>query len=215
MLALLESAEEKSGYDLVRETWKPILGADFDRGWNRVLHDGLLKGSEPSPAAPRIDAKVVADLAKSPPAPSADSFEVVFRASAAVYDGRYANNAWLQELPEPVSKLTWDNAAIVSADTGARARREDRRPRAAEAPRPRARSLPVMILPGSADHSVTLALGYGRTAAGRVGNGVGVQRLRPAHLRSAWIRRRRRARQGGGTSPARHHARSLERRRAA
>ena len=173
ILALLESAEGKSGYDLVRETWKPILGADFDRGWNRVLHDGLLKGSERSPAAPRIDAKVVADLAKSPPAPSAESLEVVFRPSAAVYDGRYANNAWLQELPEPVSKLTWDNAAVVSTETG-RALGVKTGDLVRLKLRDRELLAPVMILPGNADHSVTLALGYGRTAAGRVGNGVGV-----------------------------------------
>ena len=97
----------------------------------------------------------------------------MFRASASVYDGRYANNAWLQELPEPVSKLTWDNAAVVSPETArglglktgdvARLKLRDRE-----------LAVPVLVVPGSADQSVTLALGYGRTAAGRVGNGVGV-----------------------------------------
>ncbi len=173
MLALLESADEKSGYDLVRETWKPILGADFESSWNRVLHDGLLKGSEPPPVAPRIDAKAVADLGKSPPASTAETVEVVFRPSAAVYDGRYANNAWLQELPEPVSKLTWDNAAVVSSET-ARALGVKSGDLVRLKVRDRELLAPVMILPGNADHSVTLALGYGRTAAGRVGNGVGV-----------------------------------------
>jgi MoCo/4Fe-4S cofactor protein with predicted Tat translocation signal len=173
MLALLESGEEKSGYDLVRETWKPILGADFDRGWNRVLHDGLLKDSEAQTITPRIDAKAFAGLGKSPPAPSTDTVEVVFRPSAAVYDGRYANNAWLQELPEPVSKLTWDNAAIVSSET-ARSLGVKTGDLVRLKVRDRELLAPVMILPGNADHSVTLALGYGRTAAGRVGNGVGV-----------------------------------------
>jgi MoCo/4Fe-4S cofactor protein with predicted Tat translocation signal len=173
ILALLESGEEKSGYDLVRETWKPILGADFERSWNRVLHDGLLKGSEPPALAARIDTKVAADLAKAVPAPSASSFEIVFRPSAAVYDGRYANNAWLQELPEPVSKLTWDNAAVVSLETG-RALGVKTGDLVRLKLGGQELVAPVLILPGNADGSVTLALGYGRSAAGRVGNGVGV-----------------------------------------
>ncbi len=92
MLALIESGVEKPGYDLVRETWKATLGADFERAWSRVLHDGLLEGSALAPVSPRIDAKALADLAKSarPPA-GPEALEVVFRPSAAVYDGRYAN----------------------------------------------------------------------------------------------------------------------------
>jgi MoCo/4Fe-4S cofactor protein with predicted Tat translocation signal len=170
MLALLESGEEKSGYDLVRETWKSTLGADFDRAWNRVLHDGVLKDSEPQSASPRFDTKVIADLAK---VPAAEGIEVVFRPSAAVYDGRYANNAWLHELPEPVSKLTWDNAAVVSLETA-----KSLGVRTGDLLRVtvRERSLvaPALVLEGVADHSITLALGYGRKAAGRTGNGVGV-----------------------------------------
>jgi MoCo/4Fe-4S cofactor protein with predicted Tat translocation signal len=173
LLAILQSAEEKPGYDLVRETWKKILpAADFERSWNRVLHDGLLKDSALSPVSVHMDANVMGQLAKAP-ADGAEGFEVVFRASAAVYDGRYANNAWLQELPEPVSKLTWDNAAVLSPEsarslglkTGDVARLKIR---------DRELAVPVLVVPGSADQSITLALGYGRSATGRVGNGVGV-----------------------------------------
>ncbi|MBI2963283.1 MAG: TAT-variant-translocated molybdopterin oxidoreductase [Deltaproteobacteria bacterium] len=178
MLALIESGEEKPGYDLVRETWTAVLAGDFERAWNRVLHDGLLEGSELAPASPRIDAKVLADLADAAqPLAGADALEVVFRASAAVYDGRYANNGWLQEIAEPVSKLTWDNAALVSAKTAAALGlksgdlvRVKLRERAIEAA--------ISVLPGNADHSVTIALGYGRSAAGRVGNGVGFDAYR-------------------------------------
>ena len=170
ILALLESGEEKSGYDLVRETWKATLGADFDRAWNRVLHDGVLKDSEPAAASMHFDTKALADVGK---APAGEGFEIVFRPSGAIYDGRYANNAWLQEVPEPVSKLTWDNAAVISTETAkslgvktgdlARIKIRDKTVVA-----------PVMIVPGVADRSITIALGYGRKAAGRVGNGVGV-----------------------------------------
>ena len=180
ILAFVESGEEKSGHELVRETWKSILGgSDFDRAWNRVLHDGLLKGSEPSLGSPRIDPKAIGDLVALAGAagPGRDSLEVVFRPSAAVYDGRYANNSWMQEAPEPVSKLTWDNAALLSPET-ARAlgvRTGDLvRVKLAD----RELEIAAMILPGNADDSVTLPLGYGRTAAGRVGNGVGFDAYR-------------------------------------
>jgi molybdopterin-containing oxidoreductase family iron-sulfur binding subunit len=172
LLAILQSGEPKPGYDLVRETWKTILPAvDFERSWNRVLHDGVLKDSAPSPASPRIDSKVMAELAKSS-GDGSEGLEVVFRPSAAVYDGRYANNAWLQEAPEPVSKLTWDNAAVISAET-ARGLGLETGDVARLKLRDREIAVPVLIVPGCADQSVSVALGYGRTAAGRVGNRVG------------------------------------------
>ncbi|MGD9765324.1 MAG: TAT-variant-translocated molybdopterin oxidoreductase [Candidatus Binatia bacterium] len=183
VLALLESGEERPGYDLVRETWQPLLGANFERAWSRALHDGVLADSEQTPVAIQIDMAALDALVGSAlvtaPAPTAERLELVFRPSAAVYDGRFANNAWLQELPEPVTKLTWDNAALLSQATASalgvnsgdlvRLTLRDRQVDAA-----------ALVLPGSADHSVTLALGYGRQAAGRVGNGTGfdVYRLR-------------------------------------
>jgi molybdopterin-containing oxidoreductase family iron-sulfur binding subunit len=185
ILALLASDEEKSGHELVRETWRTLVGGDFEPTWNRTLHDGVLPGSEPPALSPAADMDVLAALATGPlaAAPPADApaLEIVFRPAAAAYDGRFANNGWLQELPEPISKLTWDNAAVLSDATAAAlgVRRGDvvrltLRDRVLEAP--------VLPLPGSADHSVTLALGYGRTAAGRIGTGVGCNayRLRTA-----------------------------------
>jgi Fe-S-cluster-containing dehydrogenase component len=170
MLALLESGEEKPGYDLVRETWKTTLGADFERSWNRVLHDGVLKDSETPAASPRFDTKAIAELAKLP---GGEGFEVVFRPSSALYDGRYANNSWLQEVPEPVSKLTWDNAAVISAET-AKSLGLKTGDLARIKVRDKSLVAPVMIVPGVADRSITIALGYGRKVAGKVGNGVGV-----------------------------------------
>jgi molybdopterin-containing oxidoreductase family iron-sulfur binding subunit len=172
LLAILRSPEEKPGHDLVRDTWKKLLpAADFERSWNRVLHDGLLKDSALSPVAARMDPKVMGQLAKA--SGDAEGLEVVFRASASVYDGRYANNAWLQEAPEPVSKLTWDNAAVLSLDTATKLKLKTGDVARLKL-RDRELAVPVLVVPGSADQSITLALGYGRTAAGRVGNGVGV-----------------------------------------
>ena len=98
--------------------------------------------------------------------------EVVFRPDPSVYDGRFANNAWLQELPKPLTKLTWDNAALISPATAARLnlvsgdvvelRQGDRTVR-----------IPVWLAPGQPSDTLTLHLGYGRTRAGRVGNGTG------------------------------------------
>jgi molybdopterin-containing oxidoreductase family iron-sulfur binding subunit len=181
MLALLESGEEKRGYDLVRETWKAVLpAADFERAWHRVLHDGLLAGSEPSVVSPRVDPKaLVGELASlvGTAGATGKELEVVFRPSAAVYDGRFANNAWLQEAPEPVSKLTWDNAALLSSET-ARALGLASGDMARLKLAGRELEVAVLILPGNADGSVTLALGYGRSAAGGVGNGTGFNAYR-------------------------------------
>ncbi len=177
LLSFLAEGEEKTGHELVRATWQTILPATaFEKSWERVLHDGLLKGSELPTASPSVGAKPIADLlqgalAKTPPA-TAESLEIVLRPSAAVGDGRFANVAWMQEVPDPVTKLTWDNAALVAPETarelglssGDLVRIEYAKKRL---------EIPVFVVPGHAEHSVAIDLGYGRTAAGRIGNGVG------------------------------------------
>ena len=99
--------------------------------------------------------------------------ELVFRLDPGVLDGRFANNGWLQEVPKPITKLTWDNAALVSPATAKRLglANEDVVQLTASG---RTLQAPVWVVPGQADDSITLSLGYGRTRAGRVGNGVGV-----------------------------------------
>ncbi len=175
ILALLESGKEAAGYELVRETWKPLLGGDFERRWERVLHDGLLADSVPSPTAVSADAAALVALGaavRARPAPAAGTFEVVFQPSAVLYDGRGANSAWLQELPEPVTKLTWDNAALMSTTDADALGVADGDLISIELAG-RTLSIPALRLAGQAAGSVALALGYGRTAAGRIGNGVG------------------------------------------
>src|SRR5262249_28009564 len=98
--------------------------------------------------------------------------EIVFRASPAVHDGRFANVGWLQELPDAVSKMTWGNAALVSPKTAERlklANEDGAKLTVGDA----SAELPAWIGPGQAEDTVVVHLGYGRTAAGRVGNGVG------------------------------------------
>src|SRR5262245_24631250 len=108
VLGIMVGDKDRPGYDIVRDTWKTILGeADFDRKWNRVLHDGLLAGSELPEVVPAVKGEAFAQLAQS--AGSANGLEIVFVPSASLHDGRFANDAWLQELPDPLTKLTWDN----------------------------------------------------------------------------------------------------------
>jgi molybdopterin-containing oxidoreductase family iron-sulfur binding subunit len=160
-----ETGAIKPGYALVRATWDALLGGDEAR-WNRALHDGLLAGSAFSAQTPPV--KAVA----APSAPSSTGLEVVFAASPAVYDGRFANNAWLQELPDSMTKVTWDNAAMLSPATAA-AHGVVNGDRVKVAHRNAEIELPVWIQPGQSDDTLVLVLGYGRTAAGRVGDGVG------------------------------------------
>ncbi|HEX7089455.1 MAG TPA: Fe-S-cluster-containing hydrogenase [Longimicrobiales bacterium] len=112
-----------------------------------------------------------------PRAPAAADLELVFVRDASVYDGRFANNAWLQELPDPLTKLTWDNAAVVSPRTAARLGLEAGR-LVRLGLRGRELIAPVFVLPGQADGLVALALGYGREGAEAVARGVGLNAYR-------------------------------------
>ncbi len=174
LVGLLATGQDAPGYDLVRETWKPILGElDFEKKWNRILHDGLLAGSEPASVLPTLNRSPLADLARTLETPlGAGELEIVFAPSPALHDGRFANDAWLQELPDPITKITWDNPALLSPAT-AKALGVTSRDMVRLELRGRSLELPVWILPGQADETVTVTLGYGRRAAGRVGNGVG------------------------------------------
>jgi len=167
---------DRPGYDIVRDTWRPILGEDeFETQWNRVLHDGLLVASELPEVLPELTGEPFEDLARSiggAAGESADGLEIVFLPSSSVHDGRFANDGWLQELPDPLTKLTWDNPALISPTTATSLGlasgdlvRLDYAGRSME--------LPVWLVPGMTDGVVALTVGYGRSHAGRVGSGVG------------------------------------------
>lgn len=178
VLAWLATEAEEPGYNLVQKSAQTILsGPDFTQTWNRVLHDGLQKKSSLAERSPGVLAgsldQHINKLLQSYPTDSRDFVALQIKPSTSAYDGRYANNAWLQELPDPLTKLTWDNAALISPSMavdqdlangdvvtlGTNSNKIE---------------IPVWIAPGQDDHTVTISLGYGRERAGKVGNGVGV-----------------------------------------
>ncbi len=160
----------RSGYDIVRETWKGRdSGGDFERFWRRSLHDGYVAGSSLPPKKVSLKGKIGAQARRSK---TVSGLEVIFRPDPTVWDGRFSNNGWLQELPKPVTRLTWDNAALMSVATAERLGLQNEEV-VDLGYRGRSVKAPVWIVPGHPADSVTLHLGYGRTAAGRLGSGAG------------------------------------------
>ena len=164
------------GGDLVRRVFREqdLLKAgdgDFEAAFRKALNDGVVPGTEyatvdATPRAPR------GGVATARPTPAEGTFEVRFQTSPAVYDGRYANNGWLQEAPDPLSKLVWDNAALVSvADADAMGVRTTKKstPMLRVEANGRVLDVPAFVLPGQPQGVIGLQLGYGRTRAGNVG----------------------------------------------
>jgi molybdopterin-containing oxidoreductase family iron-sulfur binding subunit len=176
LLNLLATGIDSRGYEILRETWQSMIPGDFEAQWRQVLHDGILKGSATTPANAAVDPASVFGYISSNPFnrefPSKDNLEIAFRPSPTTFDGRFANNAWMQESPDPQTKITWDNAAYISSST-ARELGLNNSDIVSLKYRQRAIEAPVWILPGHADHSVSLYLGYGRDFGGRVADGVG------------------------------------------
>jgi MoCo/4Fe-4S cofactor protein with predicted Tat translocation signal len=176
--AMLNKAGE-SGYDAVRATWQKERPDAFELNWRRWLHEGLVPDTAVAPVTASV--KPVSAAATTAP----EGIEVLFRPDPTVWDGRFANNGWLQECPKPATKLTWDNTVqlapalaarlglatgdVVDVTAGGRSVRG-----------------PVWVSPGHADSSITLHLGYGRVRAGQVGNGAGFDAYRMRTSASAW-----------------------------
>jgi MoCo/4Fe-4S cofactor protein with predicted Tat translocation signal len=176
----------RSGYDVVRSFWISTGNGDttttsqpstsgaavtssFDKGWRKWLHDGVV----PNTAFPTKTVTVQAALpAATAAAGGSGELDVVFRPDPSVYDGRFANNAWLQELPKSLTKLTWDNAALIAPQTADRLMLvsgdlvEIKQGSTTV-------TIPVWLAPGQAADTLTLHLGYGRTRAGRAANEIG------------------------------------------
>lgn len=194
VLAAFTDQPERSSYDIVREYWQrqhgqqgnpsTNSGQDFEPFWRKALHDGFIAGTALPPKSIMLR-EYWPDADSSYPMPDLQSLEVMFQPDPTIYDGRFANNGWLQELPKPLTKLTWDNAALLSPATAERlglgytigSHGGEHGEALTEAVELRYQGrmvrAPVWIMPGHADHAVTVHLGYGRTRAGRVGTGRG------------------------------------------
>jgi Fe-S-cluster-containing dehydrogenase component len=193
IVAAVGGQSGRSSYEIVRDYWRGQNQKDFENWWRVALHDGVIAGTA---FAPKSVALNPAASFESPAAPSAgdakaqkaeaeNSLEFIYRVDPSILDGRYANNGWLQELPKPLTKLTWDNAVLMSPRTaqklalgyqiGGRGGEhgninadmveieyQGRRVRG-----------PAWIVPGHADNCLTIHLGYGRKRAGQVGTEMG------------------------------------------
>jgi MoCo/4Fe-4S cofactor protein with predicted Tat translocation signal len=173
LAALTENPQP--GYDLVHAYWSQQgLPGDFEKTFQTILHDGLVPNTALTARAVTLRSGA-AQLASAPvvliPGKDGD-LEIIFRPDPTIGDGRYANNGWLQELPKPLTKITWDNAVYLSPATAERLRVKEEDVVELQYKGGRV-SGPVSLLPGHADNSVTVHLGYGRTHAGRLGNGAG------------------------------------------
>ena len=127
------SDPDTSPYDAVRKTWQSNLGTgDTEHAWRKILHDGMVAGTA---FQPKTVSSKIGDLAVAPASDQDGTVEVIFRADPNIYDGRYANVGWLQEIPKPVTSMSWDNAALMSyrtlakfglAESGCRSHRIER-----------------------------------------------------------------------------------------
>ena len=175
-----------SAYAAVRETWLPVIQkneavpGDVEMAWRKVLHDGWIEGTAFDKTK---GAKADAAYRGTVPSPSPkDSLEIIFRPDPNVYDGRFSNVGWLQEVPKPVTSLSWDNGALMPGAliTKLGVGEEDIVEVSVGNGRVKA---PVVSMPGHPQNSVTVYLGYGRDFAGRIGSGQGFNAYL---LRNSW-----------------------------
>lgn len=226
VLAVFSDQYDRIGYDIVRDYWRSggrqeAVGSkqeaegrqtsqqaatvdanvtvEFEAWWRKALHDGFVPNSALPAKTVAFNPEGLSSAGKTTPGPQPPApgrFEVVFRLDPTIYDGRFANNGWLQELPKPLTKLTWDNAALLSPETAKRLglvntigwkggeilvdniRVEHRG---------QAFTCPTWIMPGQPEDVVTVHLGYGRKRAGRVGNGRGFNAYEIRTSDSPWI----------------------------
>ncbi len=183
LIAVLAGQSQSTGHELVQAYWqKQHTGADFDFFWRRSLHDGWIEGTT---FAPRQVTLKGANFPASP-VPAANAIEINFRRDPSIYDGRFSNNGWLQELPKPMTKIVWDNCLWVSPEMAARNGWQSRDMVNVEL-NGKTVGAPVWIQAGHADNSVTVFLGYGRRRAGRAGTGQGFDMYPLRYSATPWF----------------------------
>jgi molybdopterin-containing oxidoreductase family iron-sulfur binding subunit len=185
LLAALAGDRHPDGRALLRQAITRAHPVD----WEAAMALGFIERSEEPPVDVAVDLAAVGAAIAELPAPAggtAASLEIGFYRSPSVHDGRFANNAWLQERPTPIGKLTWDNAALLSPATARMLGVDDADLLEIDAA-PGSIRAPVLIVPGHADRSLSLWLGYGRSGAERVAAGVGVNAYRLRTHGAPWF----------------------------
>ncbi len=182
LIATLAGQPDPSSHEVVQSYWKKQHpGADFDMFWRKSLNDGWIEGTA---FAPKTQVKTnLAFLSDDRPMGARDfrdsvrlvdrnAMDINFRRDPSIHDGRFSNNGWLQELPKPMSKMTWDNPVLIGPAMAERLglKSEDMIEIELNGKKVTA---PVWIQAGHPDNSITVFLGYGRRRAGRVGTGAG------------------------------------------
>jgi MoCo/4Fe-4S cofactor protein with predicted Tat translocation signal len=213
LLALFSDNYDVKAYDMVKEFWRgqqasipsssaappstgklaanrpqdagaPASTSDSESWWRKCLHDGFIPGTALTAKTVALKSDWASQLSTNDRSASSNGYELVFKTDPTIYDGRFANNGWLQELPKPLTKLTWDNVALVSANTakklGVNPQNYDQGQKGREAFVDQielklngaaiSKAVPAWVMPGQPDDVITIHLGYGRTRAGRVGN---------------------------------------------
>ncbi len=182
LLSMLLGEPDKSDYELVRETWKAQgKTTDFETTWRNALNKGIIDGTTAAVKTMSAASPSIPDEAT----PSV-SFEIAFRPDPCIWDGSFANNGWLQELPKPLTKLTWDNVILISPADARKLNLESGRLVELSCDGNAARG-PVLILPGHPDNCVTVHLGFGRTRCGTVGTEVGFSAYALRTMANPWV----------------------------
>ncbi len=187
-LALIMKGEPGDAMGIVRGTWRalwaPARDRDFERRWHESLASGVVDKSQSASLTTALDRNWQAHVQRSVPS---EGLELRFTADASVWDGRYANSAWLQELPRPLTSLTWGNALLISSAL-ARELRVVNGDHVSVEHAGHELTAPVWIMPTDYPrHTLTLALGYGRTRAGEIGTDVGVNAYRLRTSAAPWL----------------------------
>lgn len=204
---------EKRELDIIKDNWKvagsPLATGDFEKNWRKVVHDGFVANT--ALPARTVTANTAFLSQPTPAMTGSGNLEFAIQTDPGVYDGRYTNNGWLQELPNPITKITWENVALVSPKTASELQLNQGADGGAGGVEGTAfintkggnlfsdlvevtyqdgkitKKVPVWVQPGQPDGVVTLFLGYGRTRAGRVGTGLGYNAYDVVRSDATWF----------------------------
>jgi Fe-S-cluster-containing dehydrogenase component len=174
LLAIFGDDPTQSGYEIVRSYWKSQMpaGSDFEAFWRKSVFDGFVAGTT-LPARKLRTKTANFPLSQS----AATGIELIIRPDPSIYDGRFANNGWLQEVPKPLTELTWDNPVMIGVAMAKRLGLENGSVVELESDGRKIKG-GIWVQPGHPDNAVTVFLGYGREQSGRVGTGVGYNAYR-------------------------------------